>query len=74
MTTNDGLEKLRGWFTGRLPDSWFDGALQVVLDREEVSVIGPLAEPGVAEDASAAERGVSSVVARRRCSPSCRSP
>jgi hypothetical protein len=56
MTTNDGLEKLRGWFTGRLPDSWFDGAPQVVLDREEVSVIGPLAEPAVAEDASAAER------------------
>jgi hypothetical protein len=56
MTTNDGLEKLRGWFTGRLPDSWFDGAPQVVLDREEVSVIGPLAEPGIAEGASAAER------------------
>jgi hypothetical protein len=56
MTTNDGLEKLRGWFTGRLPDSWFDGPLQVVLDREEVSVIGSLTGPGIAEDASAAER------------------
>ncbi|GLY73322.1 hypothetical protein [Actinoallomurus iriomotensis] len=56
MTTNDGLEKLRGWFTGRLPDGWFEGAPEVVLDREEISVIGRLAEPKAAEGASEAER------------------
>jgi hypothetical protein len=56
MTTNDGAEKLRGWFSGRLPDGWFDGAPQVVLDREEISVIGRLPEPEVAEDVSDAER------------------
>jgi hypothetical protein len=56
MTTNEGAEKLRGWFSGRLPDEWFDGAPQVVLDREEISVIGRLAEPELADGASAAER------------------
>jgi hypothetical protein len=56
MTTNEGLDKLRGWFTGRLPDDWFDGPPQVVLDREEISVVGRLTEPEIAEGASAAER------------------
>jgi hypothetical protein len=56
MTTDEGAEKLRGWFSGRLPDDWFDGAPQVVLDREEISVIGRLAEPEVADEVSAAER------------------
>jgi hypothetical protein len=56
MTTDEGLEKLRGWFSGRLPEAWFEGAPEVVLDREEISVIGRLAEPEVAEGASPAER------------------
>jgi hypothetical protein len=56
MTTNEGVEKLRGWFSGRLPDGWFDGAPQVVLDREEIGLIGRLPEPEVAEDESDAER------------------
>ncbi|GAA4608488.1 hypothetical protein GCM10023195_33320 [Actinoallomurus liliacearum] len=57
MTTTEGAEeKLRGWFSGRLPDEWFEEPPQVVLDREEISVIGRLAEPEVAEGASEAER------------------
>lgn len=56
MTTDEGLEKLRGWFSGRLPEAWFEGAPEVVLDREEISVIGRLAEPEVSEGASPAER------------------
>jgi hypothetical protein len=56
MTTNEGLEQLHGWFAGRLPDDWFDGAPQVVVDREEISVIGRLAPPDLAGDASPAER------------------
>lgn len=55
MTTED-VEKLRGWFSGRLPDGWFEGAPEVVLDREEVSVIGRLPAPGLPEGVSAAER------------------
>jgi hypothetical protein len=33
------------WFAGRLPDSWFDGDPAVIVDREEITVIGKLREP-----------------------------
>ncbi len=35
------------WFAGRLPDRWFD-AVDVTVDREEITVVGALAgvEPG----------------------------
>jgi hypothetical protein len=49
-------EELRGWFTGRLPQEWFDGPPEMTVDREEISVVGKLAEPALAEGASEAER------------------
>ncbi len=55
MTINEDAERLRGWFSGRLPEDWFDGVPEVVLDREEITVIGRLAEPA-AEGVSDAER------------------
>jgi hypothetical protein len=55
-TTNEQVEKIRGWLTGRLPDDWFDGPVDVVLDREEITVVGTLAAPAVADGASDAER------------------
>jgi hypothetical protein len=36
------------WFAGRLPD-WFDGDPTVVVDREEITVIGRLPEPEAQE-------------------------
>jgi hypothetical protein len=33
------------WFAGRLPQDWFDGDPQVIVDREEITVIGRLPEP-----------------------------
>ncbi|MBO0679684.1 hypothetical protein JRC04_19640 [Mycolicibacterium sp. S2-37] len=33
------------WFAGRLPDDWFAGDPTVVVDREEITVIGRLPEP-----------------------------
>ena len=33
------------WFAGRLPDGWFTEAPQVEVDRDEIIVIGTLAEP-----------------------------
>lgn len=56
MTTNEAIEQLRGWFSGRLPDEWFAQAPEVVVDREEISVIGRLPEPRTGEGAAAAER------------------
>ncbi|MGP4054424.1 hypothetical protein ACTWP6_06305 [Mycobacterium sp. 4D054] len=32
------------WFAGRLPDDWFAGDPEVVVDREEITVIGRLPE------------------------------
>jgi hypothetical protein len=32
------------WFAGRLPETWFDGDPTVVVDREEITVVGKLAE------------------------------
>ena len=33
------------WFAGRLPDGWFDGDPTVTVDREEITVVGKLADP-----------------------------
>jgi hypothetical protein len=49
-------EKLRAWFTGRLPDGWFTGTPDVRLDREEITVIGYLDVPGADPDSPEAER------------------
>jgi hypothetical protein len=48
--------EVRGWFTGRLPGDWFTEPAEVVLDREEIAIIGTLPGPEVAEDAPEAER------------------
>ncbi len=45
------LSTLAGWFAGRLPDDWFSGAPDVRADREEILVVGALAEPEYPNDA-----------------------
>ncbi|HTY73736.1 MAG TPA: hypothetical protein VMI11_15160 [Actinomycetes bacterium] len=49
-------DTLRGWLTGRLPDDWFTGPVTLELDRDEITVIGPLAPPPLAPEAADAER------------------
>lgn len=47
------------WFTGRIPEGWFVGAPEVVVDRDEILVIGEVAMPDLAdadEEATAAAR------------------
>ena len=56
-TRESTTETLRGWFTGRLPQDLFDGPPEVVVDREEITVIGRIPEPQTVEGASAAEKG-----------------
>lgn len=57
MTTSESsTEAVRGWFIGRLPTDWFTGPAEVTADREEITVVGSLPAPEVAESASAAER------------------
>ncbi|MDQ4038665.1 MAG: hypothetical protein M3313_10050 [Actinomycetota bacterium] len=55
-TENATQDEIKAWFTGRLPDDWFTGPAEVSVDREEIVVIGTLAEPDTAEDADDAAR------------------
>jgi hypothetical protein len=41
-------QELAGWFAGRCPDEWFTGPPEVSADREEILVVGTLAEPDTA--------------------------
>jgi hypothetical protein len=45
-----------GWLAGRLPDGWFTGPVDLTIDRDEITVVGTLAEPEVAEGDPAAAR------------------
>jgi hypothetical protein len=56
MITTEEREKLRGWFTGRLPDDLFESLAEVVVDREEITVIGRVPGPRLAEGVSDGER------------------
>jgi len=60
MTTDSSTDEttgtVRGWFTGRLPQDWFTGPVDVKVDREEITVVGTLPPPEVGADASDAER------------------
>jgi hypothetical protein len=38
----DPAGQIRGWFLGRLPDGWFTGEPEVIVDREEITIIGQL--------------------------------
>lgn len=59
-TTED---ELRGWFAGRLPDDWFVGAPEVTADREEILVVGTLADPEL-PDGSTPESAAAARTAR----------
>ncbi|GAB7191772.1 hypothetical protein NUM3379_24800 [Kineococcus sp. NUM-3379] len=42
------MDDIAAWFRGRLPGEWFEGDPDVTVDREEVLVVGRLADPGAA--------------------------
>jgi hypothetical protein len=60
------VEKLRGWFAGRLPGDWFVGAPEIRIDREEITVTGALADPETAPDSPDAERAAAAEGRTRR--------
>ena len=47
---------LRDWLSGRVPDDWFTGAADITVDREEITVVGPLADPETRAQATEVER------------------
>ncbi len=48
--------EVAGWFAGRLPEDWFTGPVDLVIDRDEITVVGTLAEPAAGEGDPAAAR------------------
>src|SRR3954451_11646659 len=48
--------EVAGWFAGRLPDDWFTGPVELSIDRDEITVVGSLAEPEAGEGDPAAAR------------------
>jgi hypothetical protein len=51
-TRTTSPDELQGWFAGRLPADLFVGAPTVDADRDEILVVGALAEPELPSDAS----------------------
>jgi len=49
-------EGAAAWIVGRIPDGWFTESPEVIVDRDEVLVIGRLAPPELPDDTSAADR------------------
>lgn len=47
-------ESVSGWLTGRLPDGWFRAPVEVSIDRDEITVVGDLTPPEVADGAEPA--------------------
>ena len=53
----DVAGQIRGWFLGRLPDGWFTGEPEVIVDREEITVIGQLPAVKAGEQETSAGDG-----------------
>jgi hypothetical protein len=49
-------QQISGWFAGRIPSEWFSGTPEVSSDREEILVVGRLADVELGEEATPAER------------------
>jgi hypothetical protein len=65
-SAGSAAERLRGWFTGRMPSDWFTGAPEISLDREEITVVGILPSPEAPEGMTEAERAAAAEGRSRR--------
>jgi hypothetical protein len=67
MPTDVGVEEeIRGWFGGRIPDEWLTEAPEITADREEILIVGRIAEPDYPKGASAAAKSAARVARIRR--------
>jgi hypothetical protein len=56
MITNDALERVRGWFLGRLPEEWRSTPPEITVDREEITVVLTATDVDLPDGSSDAER------------------
>ena len=56
MITNEALERVRGWFVGRLPEEWRSTPPEITVDREEITVVLTIADVDLPDGSSDAER------------------
>ena len=56
MKHHTSSDELAGWFAGRLPDAWFTAVPTVTIDREEILVVGEIADVDLGPDATDAAR------------------
>lgn len=57
MSTDESSGAVRAWFAGRLPQEWTTaGEPEIVVDREEITVLVTIDRPALREGASDAER------------------
>jgi hypothetical protein len=56
MITEEKLERVRGWFIGRLPEEWRSETPEVTVDREEITVVLTIGDVDLPDGSSAAER------------------
>ncbi len=47
-----GRDEISGWFAGRIPQGWFTATPEVRVDREEIWVVGTLADVQLEKSAS----------------------
>ena len=62
------MTTLTEWFRSRIPDDWFDGDVEVLVDNEEILVVGPIAEgiePSTFRERTRDERVAIAAVAER---------
>ena len=55
MIQDETREKIRGWFTGRLPEAWAAALAEITVDREEITVLLSVPDVATGEGVSAAE-------------------
>jgi hypothetical protein len=56
MITTEERDRIRGWFAGRLPEQWQDSPPDIIVDREEITVMLHLPDVPLADDASEGQR------------------
>lgn len=49
---------LAAWLAGRIPADWFTGPVTLTVDRDEITIVGPLSEPELPADAADSAREV----------------